>query len=277
MNILVSTNWLYDNLKNKNLIIFDSSWHMPNVNRDSLNDFKQGHIEKSQFFDIDKISNQKTKLPHMVPSEFFFRNVMRSFGVNNDSTIVVYDTLGIYSSARVWWLFNYFGHERIFVLNGGLKKWLKEKKPITKKIFKPKLGNFKVETNNSLITNYKIILKNLNKKNYTILDARSKKRFEGKEKEPRSGLQSGHIPNSKNLFWGNLITTRGTFKSKNQLKKIFKKYNINSNSNIVTSCGSGITACILSLGLLYSTYISSKVYDGSWSEWGLKKKLPIEK
>ena len=277
MQNIVNTNWLYKNLENKNLIIFDSSWHMPNLHRDAFKEFKLGHIKKSQFFDIDKISNQKTNLPHMIPSENYFQKAMRSFGVNNDSIIIVYDTLGFYSSARVWWLFNYFGHEKIFILNGGLKKWLKEEKPITKKIFKPKLGNFKVKINRSLITNYKIILKNLNNKNYIILDARSKKRFEGKEKEPRAGLQSGHIPKSKNLFWGNLITKRGTVKSKNQLKKIFKKYNLNNKKNIVTSCGSGVTACILSLALLHNNNIVSKVYDGSWSEWGSKKGLPIDR
>ena len=125
MKTFVSTNWLYKNLENKSLIIFDSSWHMPNINRNALKDFRQGHIEKSQFFDIDKISNKITKLPHMVPKENFFRNTMGSFGINNDSTVIVYDTLGVYSSARVWWLLKYFGHENVFVLDGGLKKWLK--------------------------------------------------------------------------------------------------------------------------------------------------------
>ena len=276
MQNIVSTNWLYNNLEKKSLIIFDSSWHMHNVNRNSLKDFKQGHIEKSQFFDIDKISNQKTNLPHMIPSENYFQKAMRSFGVNNDSIIIVYDTLGIYSSPRVWWLFKYFGHEKIFILNGGLKKWLKENKPITKKTFKPKIGNFKVKTNRFLKVNYKIILKNLNKKNFIILDARSDDRFKGKINEPRPNLKSGHIPKSKNLFWGDLITNKGTFKSKNNLKKILKKHEL-KNKNIVTSCGSGITACILSLGLIYSNNYSSKVYDGSWSEWGSIKGLPIER
>ena len=201
---------------------------------------------------------------------------MRSFGVNDDSIIIIYDTLGIYSSPRVWWLFKYFGHEKTFILNGGLKKWLKEDKPITKKIFKHKIGNFRVKTNKFLKINYKIILKNLNNKNFIILDARSNDRFKGKINEPRPNLKSGHIPKSKNLFWGDLITNRGTIKTKNNLKKIVKKYNL-KNKNIVTSCGSGITACILSLGLIYSDNYPSKVYDGSWSEWGSIKGLPIER
>lgn len=276
MKNIVSTNWLYKNLGNNSLIIFDCSWHMPNIQRDAFKEFKQVHIENSLFFDIDKISNQKTYLPHMTPSENFFQKAIRSFGVNNDSIIIVYDTLGIYSSPRVWWLFKYFGHEKTFILNGGLKKWLKENKPITKKTFKPKIGNFKVKTNSFLKVNYKIIYKNLNKKNFIILDARNENRFRGKVNEPRSNLKSGHIPKSKNLFWGDLITNKGTIKSKNNLKKILKEYNL-KNKNIVTSCGSGITACILSLGLIYSNNLSSKVYDGSWSEWGSIKGLPIEK
>ena len=276
MQNLVSTNWLYKNLGNKSLIIFDSTWHMPNIQRDAFKEFNQGHIEKSQYFDIDEISNQKTHLPHMTPSKNTFQKVMRSFGVNDDSIIIIYDTLGIYSSPRVWWLFKYFGHEKTFILNGGLKKWLKEDKPITKKIFNHKIGNFKVKTNRFLKINYKIILKNLNKKNFIILDARNNNRFKGKINEPRPNLKSGHIPKSKNLFWGDLITNRGTIKTKNNLKKILKKYNL-KNKNIVTSCGSGITACILSLGLIYSNNYSSKVYDGSWSEWGSIKGLPIER
>ena len=276
MQNIVSTNWLYKNLGNKNLIIFDSSWHMHNTQRNAVKEFKHGHIENSQYFDIDNVSNRKTYLPHMTPSENFFQKTIRSFGVNNDSIIIIYDTLGIYSSPRVWWLFKYFGHEKTFILNGGLKKWLKENKPITKKTFKPKIGNFKVKTNSFLKINYKIILKNLNRKNFIILDARNKDRFEGKIKEPRPNLKSGHIPKSKNLFWGDLITNKGTFKSKNNLKKILKKYKL-KNKNIVTSCGSGITACILSLGLIYSNNLSSKVYDGSWSEWGSIKGLPIKR
>ena len=275
-NIIVNTNWLYKNLGNKNLIIFDSSWHMPNTKRDAFKEFKQGHILESQYFDIDKISNKKTYLPHMTPSSDYFQKAMRSSGLNNTSIVVVYDTIGIYSSARVWWLFKYFGHKEVYVLNGGLKKWIKENKPITKKIIKPKIGNFKVKKNCFLKVNYKIILKNLYKKNFIILDARNSGRFNGRIKEPRQNLKSGHIPKSKNLFWGDLITNNGTMKRKENLKKILKKYKL-KNKNIVTSCGSGITACILSLGLLYSNNYSSSVYDGSWSEWGSIKKLPVEK
>ena len=277
MKTFVSTDWLYKNHGKKNLIIFDCSWHIPNTYRNPLNEFKKRHIKNSQFFDIDKISNQKTKLPHMVPAAGLFQNTMRFFGVNNNSTIVVYDTLGIFSSARVWWLFKYFGYEKIFVMNGGLRKWLNENKPVTKKTIKPNKGNFKVKVIQSLKTNYKMILKNLNNKKLIILDARNKNRFKGMTSEPRPNLRSGHIPKSKNLFWGHLITINGTIKSKKSLKEILKKYKLNNKKNIVTSCGSGVTACILSLALLHNNDLYSKVYDGSWSEWGSKKELPIER
>ena len=205
---LVSTNWVEKNIKN--LKIIDCSWHMPSVERDGHKEYLESHIENAKFFDLDKNSDQKTNLPHMTPSKKTFQKSMRSFGVNDDSIIIIYDTLGIYSSPRVWWLFKYFGHEKTFILNGGLKKWLKEDKPITKKIFKHKIGNFKVKTNRFLKINYKIILKNLNKKNFIILDARNNNRFKGKINEPRPNLKSGHIPKSKNIFWGDLITNRGT-------------------------------------------------------------------
>jgi len=276
MKVSVSTKWLNENLNNKDLIIIDFSWYLPSEKRDCYKEFLNGHIPGSIYLDMDNISDTNSKLPHMLPDSEKFENFMKLIGLNNNSLVVVYDSKGIYSSPRLWWMMKYFGFKKVYILNGGLKKWIKENKPITKKIIKPKIGNFKIKKNYFLKVNYKIILKNLYKKNFIILDARNSGRFNGKIKEPRKNLKSGHIPKSKNLFWGDLITNNGTMKRKENLKKILKKYKL-KNKNIVTSCGSGITACILSLGLLYSNNYSSSVYDGSWSEWGSIKKLPVEK
>ena len=276
MSELVSTNWLYKNINNKNLVILDCSWHMPVEKRNGGKEFNNMHIKNAYFFDIDKISDLKTNLPHMLPSKNKFEEKIRKFGVNQNSLIVVYDIKGIFSSPRVWWMFKYFGHKNVFVLNGGLKKWLKEKKPITNKKTSFKKGNFKSQVSNDWFIDKKEVLETIHNKNSLTFDARHKNRFNGTIKEPRKGIRSGHIPKSKNIFWGKLVNSNGVLVSKKKISYLFNKFQI-KNKKIITSCGSGITACILSLSLLHGLKIHSSVYDGSWTEWGQNKKLPISK
>ena len=276
MSELVSTNWVYKNLDNRRLVILDCSWHMPQEKRNAKKEYETMHIKNAYFFDIDKISDIKTNLPHMIPSQSKFEKKVRSFGINQNSLIAAYDVKGIFSSPRVWWMFKYFGHNNIFVLNGGLKKWLKEKKPVINKKTYFKKGNFISQLSKEFLVTKNEVLESINRKNSLTFDARHKDRFNGKVKEPRKGLRSGHIPGSKNIFWGNLINRKGTLVSKKKINNLFNKFPI-KNKKIITSCGSGITACILSLSLLHGPKIQTSVYDGSWAEWGQNKKLPISK
>ncbi len=276
MGELVSTNWLYKNINNKSLVILDCSWHMPIEKRSGGREFNKMHIKNAYFFDIDKISDLKTNLPHMLPSKRKFEEKIRRFDINKNSLIVVYDTKGIFSSPRVWWMFKYFGHKNVFVLNGGLKKWLKEKKPITNKKTYFKKGNFISKVSNKWLINKKEVLETIHKKNSLTFDARDKNRFYGTVKEPRKGVRSGHIPKSKNIFWGKLVSSKGMLIPNNEISYLFNKFQM-KNKKIITSCGTGVTACILSLSLLHGLKIHSSVYDGSWTEWGQNKKLPISK
>lgn len=276
MSELVSTNWVYKNLENRKLVILDCSWHMPHEKRNAKKEYNKKHIKNAYFFDIDKISDMETNLPHMLPSRRRFEEKVKNFGINQSSLIVAYDVKGIFSSPRVWWMFKYFGHKNVFVLNGGLKKWLKEKKPVTNKKTSYKKGNFISRLSKEFLVTKNEVLESINKKNSLTFDARYKDRFNGKVKEPRKRVRSGHIPKSNNIYWGNVINSKGTLVSKKKISNLFNKFNI-KNKKIITSCGSGITACILSLSLLHRLKIHSSVYDGSWNEWGQNKKLPISK
>ena len=269
MKQLVSTDWLENNLNNVRII--DGTWHMPNTKRNSQKEFEEMHIPNSVFFDLDKNSNQESNLPHMMPTEDQWNKLNSTYGIKNDDQIIIYDNSDVMSSCRWWFSYIFFGHNPnlVSILNGGLKKWVKEEKKITSKILDFKKSYYISKINNEFIFNKKQIDENIIIKKYLVVDARAKERFSGLVAETRKGLRSGNIKDSKNLPFKFCINeTDNTFKNKEELKKIFTQFKVSESKEKVFSCGSGVTACILGLA---NSIISGKtplVYDGSWAEYG---------
>ena len=270
---LVSTEWLDKN--HSKVKIIDSSWHMPNANRNAYEEYKKEHIKNAIFFDIDKFSNKKTELPHMLPDEKEWEKIVSNLGITNEERIIVYDNSDVLSSCRCWYTFIFFGHKPnlISILNGGLSKWKKENRETTDKTSNHEKKNYKAKKISQLVKTKEEIDKNISEKKFQVVDARSKNRFLGLEKEPRPGVRSGSIKNSYCLPFGELINPEDkTFLEKNLIKEKFAKIGINKENNVVFSCGSGITAAVLSLAysMINDKYLP-KIYDGSWAEYGLIK------
>lgn len=273
---IVSTDWLFSHLNSPDVHIIDASWHMPNSGRNAKSEYNECHIPNAIFFDIDEICELTNPLPHMAPSSEKFASRARTLGIGDGVKIVVYDANGIFSAPRVWWLLRLMGHEDVVILDGGLKKWLAENKPIEDMPPIRRERHFSVRYRNDLIKDFNQVLNACENQKAQILDARSPSRFSGEEAEPRAGLNSGHIPSSINVHYSVLINENGTLKSKEELKKIFDSKNIDIKSPIILSCGSGITACVIGLALAHLGNYQAAVYDGSWAEWGSRDDAPIE-
>jgi len=268
---LVDTDWLEKNL-NK-VKILDASWHMPSTNRDAYKEFLNGHIENSQFFDLDKNSDLDSTLPHMLPSKKKWQEIISKYGISNQDNIVIYDNSDVISSCRCWYMFVYFGHDnsKVFILNGGLKKWKIDNKKITNNTTLNDKTNYLAKEIKNLVLNKFQIDENIKLNKFQIVDARGKTRFDGTESEPRQGLKSGSIKNSKNLPFNECINKSDhTFKDKDKLLKIFDFVGIRSDKQQVFTCGSGVTACILAMANKIINDKKPIIYDGSWSEYGLK-------
>ena len=268
---LVETDWLAKNLKDVKII--DCSWHMPQTNRDGFEEYKDKHIPNAIFFDLDDNSKKNTDLPHMLVGKDKWEKIVSKMGISNNDEIIIYDNSDVISSCRCWFNFIYFGHDPklIHVLNGGLKKWIKENKEITKELTETQISNYKGIEKVDFIKTKKSVDQNLDIQNFKIIDARSKERFEGKVPEPRKGLRSGNIKNSFCIPFNHCLNNDKTFKDKEDLKKIFKTCIKNTNEkDIVFSCGSGVTACVLALAYsLINDKYHPCIYDGSWAEYGL--------
>ncbi|MEE9407448.1 MAG: sulfurtransferase [Polaribacter sp.] len=269
---LVSVNWLHNNLNNDNLIVLDCT--IPKVTANSIITEGKSQIKGAVFFDIKNVfSDKKALFPNTVLTPNEFEINAQELGIYEDSLLVCYDDLGIYSSPRVWWMFQLMGFKNIAVLDGGLPEWKGNNYPIEKpKIHQPKKGSFKVDYQPRKLKFTKDVLNSIENKTILIADARSNGRFIGIAPEPRNDLKSGHIPNSVSLPF-TAILENGKMKSDEELKNIFKDFN--NKKEIIFTCGSGITASILALGAEISGLRNVAVYDGSWTEWGSSTNLPI--
>ena len=272
---LVSTQWLADHLKDPDLRILDASWFMPDAGRDGRAEYNAVHIPGARFFDIDEVSDHRSELPHMVPEVEKFLSRVRKLGVGDGHQIVVYDSTGLFSAARVWWMFRLMGKTDIAVLDGGLPKWLAEERPIEDLPPMIRDRHMTVTRQNHLVKDVTQVASASKLGDYVIVDARAPERFRGEVAEPREGLRSGHIPNSRNVFFRDLLNPNGTLKSNEVMAEIFRKAGVDMGKPAILSCGSGVTAAILALAMERLGKTDHAVYDGSWSEWGTFHDLPI--
>ena len=274
---LVSTDWLAAHLGDPDLRILDGSWYLPQMERDARAEYAEGHIPGARFFDIDEISDQRSELPHMAPPPEKFISRMRAMGVGDGHQVVVYDGLGMFSAARVWWTFRLMGKTDVAVLDGGLPKWKAEGRPLEDMPPVVRDRHITVQRQAHLVRDVAQVAAASKLGDWQIVDARPGERFRGEGEEPRPGLRAGHIPNSLNLPFGKLLNRDGTLKDASGLRAAFAEAGIDLDRPVITSCGSGVTAAILTLALERLGHPKHSLYDGSWSEWGMYPDLPIGK
>lgn len=277
---LVSTDWLAEHLQDQNVMVVDGSYYLPTQPRDAQAEYREGHVPGAVFFNIDKIADDSTDLPHMLPGPAHFGAAVGALGIGDGDTVVVYDSardgLGVYSAPRVWWTFRLFGAKKVFVLDGGLPKWKAEGRALEKGDAKRPSKKFNAQMNVGAVATLSDVRMALTDDSAQIVDARSAGRFAGKEPEPRPGLRPGHMPRSFNVPYGQLLEN-GQLVSRARIEAAFKSAGVDIDKPIITTCGSGLTAAILTLALETIGKEPRGLYDGSWAEWGSRPDLPVER
>jgi len=273
---LVSTAWLAAHLKDPDLRVLDASMFLPGNPRNAKAEYDAAHIPGARFFDIDDVSDSRSELPHMVPPVEKFMSRLRAMGIGDGHQVVVYDSVGVYSSARVRWLFRLMGQDNIAVLDGGFLKWQAEGRPTEDLPPLVRDRHMTVRLQNHMVKDVTQVAAASKLRDYEIIDARSPGRFRGEEPEPREGLRGGHIPGAKNVHFETLLNPDGTMKEPADLRVIFETAGVDLSKPAITSCGSGVTAAVLSLALDRIGKADHSLYDGSWTEWGQFPTLPVE-
>jgi thiosulfate/3-mercaptopyruvate sulfurtransferase len=276
-NSLVSTDWLAEHMSAPDVRVVDGSWFLPTSGRDARAEYEEAHIPGAVFFDIDDIADTDNPLPHMLPAPEKFSARVRKLGLGDGNRIVVYDALGLFSAARVWWMFRAFGDDDVAVLDGGLPKWLAEGRPTESLPTMPQERHFTARLNHLMVRDLDQVRANIGTDRAQLVDARSTGRFEATDPEPRTELRGGHVPGSLSLPYGELLDPEtGTMLPADALRERFQAAGVDLARPVVTTCGSGVTACILALGLHLLGHRDVAVYDGSWTEWGGRDDTPIE-
>jgi thiosulfate/3-mercaptopyruvate sulfurtransferase len=274
---LVSTEWLAVHLDDPHIRIVDSSFKLPGITPTAREDYDGGHIPGAVFFDIDDIAEPGTSLPHMIPSAELFASKMEDLGIGDDDRVIVYDGNGLSSAGRAWWMLRLFGHDNVALLDGGLPKWKAEGQPLATKVPAPPRRRFTARFDPALVRGKRVLLENLSAQREQVIDARAAGRFQGTAEETRPGLRRGHIPGSRNLPYDRVTDPRThQLRSATELAELFRNAGVALDRPIVTSCGSGVTACALAFALHLIGHPGAAVYDGSWSEWGLPGDTPVE-
>jgi thiosulfate/3-mercaptopyruvate sulfurtransferase len=267
---LVSTEWLQKHLRDPDLVIVDSSWHMPATGRKGAEEFLDQHIPGARFFDIDGLSDQSNSAPHMLPSAEQFASAMERLGVGSDDRIVVYDNSQLRTAARGWFMIRHFGACRVAILDGGFQRWLAEGRAIEKGEPSPRVARFEAVERPEVVTKAEITTN----VGGVVVDARGKARFEGSEEDPRPGVAAGHIPGARNLPFAALYDENGLFRPREEIRRLFLGAGVDPQKPFIASCGSGVTANSLIFAAHLLGNDSNRLYDGSWSEWGADPAAP---
>ncbi len=274
---LVDTAWVADHLDDPQVRVVDGSWHLPSTGRNGHDEYLAAHIPGAVYFDIDAVCDPDSTLPHMLPTADAFGAAVGEMGIGNDNRVVVYDSVGLASAPRVWWMFRAFGHDNVAVMTGGFRAWQSEGRPVTADVPSPAAAAFAAQLNDNMVRSIEQLRANIDSGAELVLDARAPGRFNGTEPEIRPGVRSGHIPGSGNLPYAEIIDAEaGTFVSSTDLRNAFDAQGATGLQPVTTTCGSGVTACILGLGMHLIGRDNWSVYDGSWTEWGGSDDTPIE-